>query len=114
METVTLSMRMVGIWSRLNQAFEEVREVRRTSRYQYGETSQILGLSVMYSVREEEYLDFIQNAGVKVVLHGQNESVFPDAFGLNTPAGYQSSISMKLVSGSSMTGACSEHEIPCF
>lgn len=53
-----------------------------------------LGLSVAYFVSEQEYLDFIQNAGVRVVVHRQNETVFPDASGFNIPSGYQSTISL--------------------
>lgn len=46
---------------------------------------------------EDQYLDFVEGAGVRVVIHSQNETIFPDAFGVNTPSGYQTVAAIKEV-----------------
>lgn len=55
------------------------------------------GLQVAYYVGQDQYLDFVQGAGVRIVIHGQNETVFLDANGFNMPSGYQSTAAMKQV-----------------
>lgn len=56
-----------------------------------------LGLSVTYNVGGKEYLDYPQMAAVRVIVHDQNETVFPDVMGFNVPKGYQSSTAMSRV-----------------
>lgn len=57
-----------------------------------------VGLAVTYYVGEEEYLDYIEKTGVKVVVHTQHEPVFPDIMGVNVASGYQSQAGMTKVS----------------
>lgn len=56
-----------------------------------------IGLSLAYYIEEEEYLDFTQKAGMRVVIHGQNETVLPDNFGFDVASGYRSTVAISQV-----------------
>lgn len=47
---------------------------------------------------EDEYLDFIQASGARVVIQAQDVAIFPEMAGGNMPSGYHSMIAMKQVS----------------
>lgn len=62
-----------------------------------GAATSFLGLSITYNVGDSMYADYIQMAGVRVVIHGQNEPVFPDVMGIDAPSGYQTAVAMRKV-----------------
>lgn len=59
----------------------------------------LVGLSITYLVGEEEYTDDTADAGLRVVVHTQQEPIFPDMFGFNIASGYQASVTMTRVNG---------------
>lgn len=69
------------------------------NHFRYTKVEHLLtGLTVTYSIGEDQYLDFVEQAGIRVVVQGQNETVFPDAAGYSVPGGFQSTAALQLVS----------------
>jgi hypothetical protein len=55
------------------------------------------GLSIVYNDGSDEYLDFVQTTGIRVIIHSQNEIIFPDSQGFYVPSGYKSTAAMAKV-----------------
>lgn len=55
------------------------------------------GLSIAYNVGADDYMDFVQTLGVRIVIHNQNETVLPDAAGFNLPSDYRSAVALTQV-----------------
>lgn len=51
----------------------------------------------MINVNQTDYLDYIEGAGVRLVVHHQSEHPFPDTFGYSAPVGAISAFGIKLV-----------------
>uniref|UniRef100_A0A915JLF1 Uncharacterized protein n=1 Tax=Romanomermis culicivorax TaxID=13658 RepID=A0A915JLF1_ROMCU len=56
----------------------------------------LYGLRLLVNVNQSDYLDFIEGAGVRLVVHHQNQYPFPDTFGYSAPVGAISSFGIKL------------------
>lgn len=52
---------------------------------------------VTYAVGQDEYMDFVQAAGVRVIIHDQDETVLPDVSGINVPTGFQATATIRRV-----------------
>lgn len=57
----------------------------------------IAGLSVTYYVDADEYLDFVNTAGVRIVIQNRRDPIFPDTSGYSMPSGYHSVASIRKV-----------------
>lgn len=58
----------------------------------------VTGLTVTYFVGTESYLSQIETAGLRIVVHMQDDPIFPDVMGVSVPSGYQTSLGIKKVS----------------
>lgn len=57
----------------------------------------ILGLHLVLNSMQDEYVDWLAVAGVKVIIHDPNETVFPDTNGYSLTPQLESSFSFQKV-----------------
>jgi hypothetical protein len=55
------------------------------------------GLRLLLDVHQKEYLPYVEAAGVRLVVHDQQDEPFPDTFGYSGPVGFVSSFGLKTV-----------------
>lgn len=57
-----------------------------------------LGLRLLLDVHQDDYMPTTEAAGVRLVVHEQDQEPFPDTFGYSAPTGFVSSFGLKTVS----------------
>lgn len=57
----------------------------------------LTGLRLLLNVNQSDYLNYIEGAGVRVVVHHKTQHPFPDIFGYSAPTGAISSFGLKHV-----------------
>jgi len=55
------------------------------------------GLQLLLNVHVDEYMAFVLNAGMRILVHNQFDQIFPDCMGYNIAPGYQTNLIIKLV-----------------
>ena len=55
------------------------------------------GLRLLLDVHQDDYLPTTEAAGVRLVVHEQDQEPFPDTFGYSAPTGFISSFGLKTV-----------------
>uniref|UniRef100_A0A914D1A0 Amiloride-sensitive sodium channel n=1 Tax=Acrobeloides nanus TaxID=290746 RepID=A0A914D1A0_9BILA len=53
------------------------------------------GLRLLLNVNQSDYLPTTEAAGIRLVVHEQNQEPFPDTFGYSAPTGFVSSFGLK-------------------
>ena len=57
-----------------------------------------VGLTMIFNVEQEEYIaDMTTVAGVRILVHDQKRTPFPEEDGINIPLGFSTSIGMRMV-----------------
>jgi hypothetical protein len=56
-----------------------------------------LGLTVLYSDGADDYLDFVQSTGLRIVVHSQQDTIFPDSQGFSVASGYKTTAAIDKV-----------------
>ncbi|KAH7693050.1 degenerin unc-8 [Aphelenchoides avenae] len=54
------------------------------------------GLRLLLNVDQSDYVSTTESAGVRVVVHEQDQEPFPDTFGYNAPTGFVSSFGLRM------------------
>ena len=55
------------------------------------------GLRLLLNVNQSDYLPTTEAAGIRLVVHEQDQEPFPDTFGYSAPTGFVSSFGLKTV-----------------
>lgn len=55
------------------------------------------GLRLLLNVNQTDYMPTTEAAGVRLVVHEQDQEPFPDTFGYSAPTGFVSSFGLKTV-----------------
>lgn len=55
------------------------------------------GLRLLLNVNQSDYMPTTEAAGVRLVVHEQDQEPFPDTFGYSAPTGFVSSFGLKTV-----------------
>lgn len=55
------------------------------------------GLRLLLNVNQSDYMPTTEAAGVRIVVHEQDQEPFPDTFGYSAPTGFISSFGLKAV-----------------
>ncbi|KAK6036080.1 hypothetical protein COOONC_26415, partial [Cooperia oncophora] len=69
------------------------------------------GLRLLLDVHQDDYMPTTEAAGVRIVVHEQDQEPFPDTFGYSAPTGFVSSFGLKtkvLHRMDAPYGACSD------
>lgn len=62
----------------------------------------LTGLRLLLKSNQSDYVKGTESSGVRVVVHGQGEEPFPDAFGYNAASGYTTSFGVQFVRNSTV------------
>lgn len=55
------------------------------------------GLRLLLNVNQSDYMPTTEAAGIRLVVHEQDQEPFPDTFGYSAPTGFVSSFGLKTV-----------------